>query len=62
MGSAESVAKTALRSLGRKDAVVPGISNKVMAVMMDRLMSRKIAKSFIGFTLKKAFRQKPLLS
>lgn len=59
MGSAATVASTAIKSLGKRDSVVPGVLNKMMAVMMDKLMSRNASKNMIGWMIKKAFRKMP---
>ena len=52
-GDPRAVARAGLAALGRKDSVVPGIMNKVMAFMMGA-MSRRMAKGQFGKLLKNA--------
>jgi len=56
MGSAKGVAKCAINSLGKKDSVVPGFTNKMMAMMMNKAMSRNMSKKMIGGLLERSFR------
>ena len=52
-GDPRKVARVGLGALGRKDSVVPGGMNKVMALMMG-LMPRRMAKAQFGKLLKSA--------
>ena len=36
----ESLVKTALKALGRKSQVIPGGKNKILTVLLKRVMSR----------------------
>jgi short-subunit dehydrogenase len=57
-GDPRKVARAGLAALGRKDSVIPGAMNKVMAFMMGT-MSRRMAKGQFGKLLKSALRTQP---
>ncbi|MDH5528833.1 MAG: SDR family NAD(P)-dependent oxidoreductase [Paracoccaceae bacterium] len=57
-GDPRKVARVGLAALGRKDSVVPGGMNKIMALMAG-LMSRRMAKAQFGKLLRSALIIRP---
>ncbi len=49
------VAKSALRKLGRKPSMVPGLGNKIASFFVRRLFSRKFAIKTIGASTYKMY-------
>ncbi len=50
----EQVVHTALKSLGRKSQVIPGIMNKILVVLSKRVMSRNMNTNMFGMLMGKA--------
>ncbi|MFT7561470.1 MAG: short-subunit dehydrogenase [Flavobacteriales bacterium] len=51
--SPNDVASAALKGLGKKNLVIPGVMNRVMRFMMSRIMSRNLAQKMFGTMMKK---------
>ena len=58
MGDPAMVARSTLHALGRKDRVVPGLPNKIMASLMT-VMPTGLAKALMGRMLRGALKTQP---
>lgn len=54
----EIVAKRAIKSLGKKRVVIPGLINRLSYFLMSRILSRKLAVMFIGKNMYRLFTKK----
>ena len=58
----EKVASTALKKLGKRMLIIPGLSNRLTYFFLTRILPRSFSAKLVNRTMQKTFRQKNILN